>query len=82
MQDIVKKTVALIPHACAVGAAVAHGAVETLEPELLNRMPGFRRHLEWFIENRPDLTGNVACMRTEGMGERRLLSVLTTGQLT
>jgi hypothetical protein len=56
-------------------------AVETLEPELLNRMPGFRRRLEWFIENRPDLTGNVACMQTEGMGERRLLSVLTPDNL-
>jgi hypothetical protein len=56
-------------------------AVETLEPELLNRMPGFRRRLEWFVENRPDLTGNVACMQTEGMGERRLLSVLTPDNL-
>jgi hypothetical protein len=56
-------------------------AVETLEPELLNRMPGFRRRLEWFIENRPDLTGNVACMHTEGLEERRLLSVLTPDNL-
>ena len=31
-------------------------AVETLEPELLNRLPGFKRRMEWFIENRPDLT--------------------------
>jgi hypothetical protein len=41
-------------------------AVETLEPELLDRLPGFKRRLEWFIENRPDLVGNVACMRTRG----------------
>ncbi len=51
-------------------------AVETLEPELLDRLPGFKRRLEWFIENRPDLTGNVACMRTPGTGERRLLSIV------
>jgi hypothetical protein len=56
-------------------------AVETLEPELLERLPGFKRRLEWFIENRPDLTGNVACMRTPGMGERRLLSIATQDQL-
>ena len=37
-------------------------AVETLEPELLDRLPGFKRRMEWFIENRPDLTDNVACM--------------------
>ncbi|MGH9313958.1 MAG: MGH1-like glycoside hydrolase domain-containing protein [Vicinamibacterales bacterium] len=56
-------------------------AVETLEPELLGRLPGFRRRLEWFIEHRPDLTRNVACMRTAGMAERRLLSIVTADQL-
>ena len=56
-------------------------AVETLEPDLLNRLPGFKRRLEWFIDNRPDLVGNVACMRTTGMSQRRLLSVATPDQL-
>jgi hypothetical protein len=56
-------------------------AVETLEPELLDSLPGFRRRLEWFIEHRPDLTRNVACMRTPGMVERRLLSIVNTDQL-
>ena len=57
-------------------------AVETLEPELLDRLPGFKRRLEWFIENRPDLTGNVACMRTHrARGERRLLSIVSADQL-
>jgi Glycosyl hydrolase family 63 C-terminal domain len=56
-------------------------AVETLEPELLDRLPGFKRRLEWFIDNRPDLVGNVACMRTRGMKERRLLSIVGRDQL-
>jgi hypothetical protein len=56
-------------------------AVETLEPEVLNRLPDFKRRLEWFIENRPDLTENLACMRTEGMGDRRLLSIANQHQL-
>jgi hypothetical protein len=56
-------------------------AVETLEPELLERLPGFKRRMEWFIDNRPDLTSNVSCMRTPGMGERRLLSIATQDQL-
>jgi hypothetical protein len=56
-------------------------AVETLEPELLKKLPGFKRRLEWFIENRPDLVGNVACMRTPGMAERRLLSICNRDQL-
>jgi hypothetical protein len=56
-------------------------AVETLEPELLDRLPGFKRRLEWFIDNRPDLVGNVACMRTRGKQERRLLSIVGRDQL-
>src|SRR5437660_20724 len=56
-------------------------AVQTLEPELLDRMPDFKMRLEWFIENRPDLTRNLACMRTRGMKERRLLSIAWREQL-
>ena len=55
--------------------------VETLEPELLNRLPDFKRRLTWFIENRPDLTENVACMDAPGRGERRLLSIANANQL-
>ncbi|HZI61955.1 MAG TPA: hypothetical protein VFD62_14655 [Pyrinomonadaceae bacterium] len=51
-------------------------AVETLEPELLDRLPDFKRRMEWFIGNRTDLTQNVACMRTPGNAERRLLSIV------
>jgi hypothetical protein len=56
-------------------------AVETLEPDLLAKLPGFRRRLEWFIDHRPDLTGNVASMRAPGLGERRLLSIVTPDRL-
>jgi hypothetical protein len=56
-------------------------AVETIEPEMLHRLPGFKRRMEWFIANRPDLTQNVACMRTAGNGERRLLAVVWPDRL-
>jgi hypothetical protein len=56
-------------------------AVETLEPEVLEKLPDFKRRLEWFIDNRPDLTESMACMRTEGFGERRLLSIADQDQL-
>jgi hypothetical protein len=56
-------------------------AVQTLEPELLDRMPAFKRRLEWFLANRPDLLGNMACMRSEGMKERRQFSVANREQL-
>jgi hypothetical protein len=56
-------------------------AVETLEPELIDRLPDFKRRMEWFINNRTDLTQNVACMRTPGNAERRLLSIVDREQL-
>jgi hypothetical protein len=56
-------------------------AVQTLEPDLLARMPAFKRRLDWFIANRPDLTENMACMRSKGQGERRLFSIADRTQL-
>jgi hypothetical protein len=56
-------------------------AVETLEPDTLARLPGFARRLEWFIRHRQNLTANVACMRTPGSDERRLLSIVDQSQL-
>ena len=51
-------------------------AVETLEPELLTKVPNFRRRMEWFLEHRPDLSNLVARWTVPGSGERRLLSLL------
>ena len=56
-------------------------AVETLDSDTIDKLPGFKRRMEWFVKNRPDLTGNVACMETTGMGERRLLSIVDPEQL-
>jgi Glycosyl hydrolase family 63 C-terminal domain len=56
-------------------------AVQTLEPERLEAMPGFNRRMTWFIRHRPDLTGNTACMKTPGDGERRLLAILDADRL-
>ena len=51
-------------------------AVETLEPELLEKVPEFKRHMEWFLNYRPDLASLVSRWTEPGMGERRLLSLL------
>ena len=50
-------------------------AVETLDPSVMKKLPGFSRRLEWFVEHRPDMTANVACMQTPGTSGRRLLAV-------
>jgi hypothetical protein len=51
-------------------------AVDTLEPELLKRLPNFKRRLDWFVANRPGYTHNQACMFSPGLGERRLMSIV------
>jgi hypothetical protein len=51
-------------------------AVETLEPELLDRLPAFRKRLEWILAHRPDLAKLVSRWQSPGRGERRLLSLL------
>jgi hypothetical protein len=56
-------------------------AVQIMEPDLMDSMPGFKVRLEWFIDNRPDLTGNMACMETEGHKQRRLFSIVDRQQL-
>lgn len=51
-------------------------AVETLEPECLERLPGFHKRLKWTLTNRPDLANLVSRWQEPGLGERRLLSLL------
>jgi hypothetical protein len=56
-------------------------AVETIEPKTLQQLPNFKKRVEWFIQHRPDLTDNIACMKTEGVGERRLLAIVYRDKL-
>jgi len=51
-------------------------AVETLEPELLEKLPDFKGRLEWFLANRPNLCSLVSHWNVTGRGDRRLLSLL------
>ncbi|MBW4468307.1 MAG: glucosidase [Pegethrix bostrychoides GSE-TBD4-15B] len=56
-------------------------AVTVLELETLEQFPGFKKRMQWFIQNRPDLKNNVACMETPGMGARRLLAIVYKAKL-
>ena len=51
-------------------------AVETLEPDIVDRLPGFKRRMQWFIDNRPDFREHVDMVETPN-GVRRLLSIVT-----
>ena len=57
-------------------------AVETLEPEIMERLPGFTRRMQWFIDNRPEFRANVDTVTVAGGGVRRLLSIVNRTQLT
>jgi hypothetical protein len=56
-------------------------AVQTLEEEWLDKLPEFKKRTEWFLENRPDLTDDIACMEQKGRQRRRLLSIVTRERL-
>ena len=56
-------------------------AVETMEAEALEHLRGFRRRMDWFVEHRPELMQNIACMETPGTSARRLLSIVSPSQL-
>jgi hypothetical protein len=57
-------------------------AVETLEADLLEKLPRFRRRMEWFIKYRPNLVENIASLTNPGEEDRRLLSLVNQEQLT
>ena len=54
-------------------------AVEMIEQDVVEAFPGFKRRVEWFIQHRPNLTQNIACM--EAKGTKRLLSIVNLEKL-
>jgi mannosylglycerate hydrolase MGH1-like protein len=50
-------------------------AVEVLDSELIERLPGFRRRLDWFLRNRRDLARQISYMETRDGGVRMLLAL-------
>ena len=51
-------------------------AVEVLEEDVLDRLPGFCKRMEWFLNSRKDLYDLVSHWEVPGAGQRRLLSLL------
>ncbi|MGC1305581.1 MAG: glucosidase [Phormidesmis sp.] len=60
-------------------------AITTLEPELMDRLPGFKERLEWFEANRPKLARNVTTTELKDTSgnrqKRRMLSVVKPDKL-
>ncbi|KAL8643057.1 MAG: hypothetical protein Q9228_000296 [Teloschistes exilis] len=57
-------------------------AVLTLEPELINKFPSFKRRLQWFVDNRNDVAErNIASLKSRGKEDRLLLSLVNKDRL-
>ncbi|EME49794.1 hypothetical protein DOTSEDRAFT_68552 [Dothistroma septosporum NZE10] len=57
-------------------------ATLTLEPNVINRFPAFKRRLDWFLNNRHDLRErNIASMTRRGKDERLLLALVNEDRL-
>ena len=57
-------------------------AVLTLEPELINKFPSFKRRLNWFVENRHDVAErNIASLKRHGKEDRLLLALVNRDRL-
>jgi len=59
-------------------------ACEILEEECLTRLAGFRKRMQWVLDNRPDVARSIACMHPKGHNTftHRLLSIPTRERLT
>jgi glycogen debranching enzyme len=54
----------------------------TLEPQLLEKFPSFKKRLDWFIEKRSRVANrNIASMNRKGVGERLLLALVNEDRL-
>ena len=54
--------------------------VESFDSELVDRLPGFKRRMEWFIDNHPDVRALIEISQTRH-GRRGLLSLVNRGRL-
>jgi hypothetical protein len=58
-------------------------AVEVLDGATIERLPGFKKRMRWFLENRSDLARTISCMK-HGDGDaddKYLLAIPTRGRL-
>jgi len=58
-------------------------AVEILEQDEIEKLPGFRKRMDWFLANRQDLYRHASMMEsvTDGSHQHRLLAIPTKSRL-
>ena len=56
-------------------------AVETLDPTLIDKLPSFKRRMQWFMENRPELSEHFGTQTTDDGRVLRFLSLVNRDRL-
>jgi hypothetical protein len=56
-------------------------AVEILDPDVIDGLPGFKRRMEWFLENHDDIRDHIDEQRLPDGRIRRLLSLVNLKRL-
>jgi hypothetical protein len=56
-------------------------AIETIEADVFDDFSDFAARVAWFQKKRPDLCANISSLSTPGVGDRRLLSLVSPERL-
>jgi len=56
-------------------------AIEVLSPKTIDRLPGFKKRMEWFINHRPELCNLISSVRTTKKEGRCVLSLVNPKKL-
>ena len=56
-------------------------AVTVLEPEMLEKLPGFARRLDWYVEHKGKVHDLIGHMHDMGANDRQLVSVVSPDRL-
>ncbi|AZI21098.1 MGH1-like glycoside hydrolase domain-containing protein [Chryseobacterium taklimakanense] len=57
-------------------------AVEIVEHDTLEKLPGFTARMDWILKNKPDLAKLVSHWEVEGKGRKHLMSILRKTRIT
>jgi hypothetical protein len=56
-------------------------AVEIVEQDVIDELPGFKKRMEWFLRNRADLARHIGYMECGSCHDNRLLSIVSRERL-
>ena len=55
-------------------------AVHTISSKVVDRLPGFKRRMQWFVDNRPDVSDHIS-IKSEDDEIRRLLTLVNPDRI-